>query len=184
MALASLIPHHVFGVKSSIKNSMYFTDETTVMYVAGHNLVFWSVDQKAQRIISGTPDTDAITAIAITPNKRQVAVAERLVPAFEKVLRGVSPSEAKAQSPTGNNNYTMICLKSLSYEPCWYHKEQLGTILSFPDRLSSNLLYVYHSCCINLQHIEVLRVESLISLCYRDHDILVRRREYVLNISI
>jgi hypothetical protein len=101
MALASLIPHYVFGVKSSIKNSLFFVDETTIVYPAGHNLVFWNLIEKSQKIISGTPDADGITAIALTPNKRQIAVAERLVPTTEKLLRGISPSEAKAQSPTG-----------------------------------------------------------------------------------
>jgi len=104
MALASLIPHYIFGVKSSIKNSLFFIDETTVIYPAGHNLVFWSLDQKTQRIISGTPDSDGISAIALTPNKRQVAIAERLVPMAERIFRGVSLSETKPQSPTGKNN--------------------------------------------------------------------------------
>lgn len=103
MALASLIPYYVFGVKSNIKNSLFFYDETTIIYPAGHNLVFWSLDQKTQRIISGTPETDGISAIALTPNRKQVAIAERLVPAPERIIRGVSPPEAKAQSPTGNN---------------------------------------------------------------------------------
>jgi len=104
MALASLIPHYVFGIKSSIKNSLFFVDETTIVYPAGHNVVFGSLDQKAQRIISGTPDTDGITAMALTPNKKQVAVAERLAPLTERILvRGISPSETKAQSPTGTS---------------------------------------------------------------------------------
>jgi len=104
MALASLIPHYVYGVKSSIKNSLFFIDETTVIYPAGHNVVFWSLDQKTQRIISGTPDFDGISAIALTPNKRQVAIAERLVPMSERIFHGISLLEPKAQSPTGKNN--------------------------------------------------------------------------------
>lgn len=107
MALASLIPHNVFGIKSSIKNSLFFIDETTIIYPGGHNLVFWSLDQKNQRILSGTPNTDGISAIALTPNKKQVAIAERLVPLNERVLSGVSPLEAKAQLPTGNNYYML-----------------------------------------------------------------------------
>ena len=115
MALASLIPHYVFGVKSSIKNSLYFIDETIVIYPAGHNLIFWNLVDKTQKIISGTPDTDGITAIALAPNKRQVAIAERLVPLTERVFRGVSPLDSKVQSPSGKDVlfYFIFCIISL-----------------------------------------------------------------------
>lgn len=78
MALASLIPHHVFGLQASLKDVLHFVDETTVIYPAGHNLVFWSTDQKTQKIISGSPETDGISAVALSPNKKQVAIAERV----------------------------------------------------------------------------------------------------------
>ncbi|CAK9865196.1 unnamed protein product [Sphagnum jensenii] len=76
MALASLIPHHIFGLRSNLKNVLYFSDDSTVLYPAGHNLVFWSTDQKNQRIISGSPDTDTISAVAVSANRKQVAIAE------------------------------------------------------------------------------------------------------------
>ncbi len=76
MALASLIPHHIFGLRSNLKNVLYFSDDSTVLYPAGHNLVFWSTDQKSQRIISGSPDTDTISAVAVSANRKQVAIAE------------------------------------------------------------------------------------------------------------
>lgn len=94
MALASLIPHHIFGLKASLRDAVYFVDDTTVMYPAGHNLVFWSTDQKSQKIISGTPDADGISAIALTPNRKQVAVAEHMF-LYEKVHRGSSSDSIK-----------------------------------------------------------------------------------------
>lgn len=94
MALASLIPHHVFGLKASLRDALHFVDDTTVIYPAGHNLVFWSTDQKSQKIISGTPDADGISAIALTPNRKQVAVAEHMF-LYEKVHRGSSSDSIK-----------------------------------------------------------------------------------------
>lgn len=75
--MASLVPNHVFGFKGSLRDSVKFVDETTYVYVAGHNVVLVNTEQKHQRVISGSPDTDGITAIAVSPSKRYVAVAER-----------------------------------------------------------------------------------------------------------
>eukprot|EP00964_Phaeocystis_antarctica_P140150 scaffold104937_cov75-Phaeocystis_antarctica.AAC.10 len=49
----------------------------TVLYPAGHNVVIFNTEQKTQRFISGTEKTEGITAIAVSPNKKYVAVAER-----------------------------------------------------------------------------------------------------------
>ena len=70
-------PRHTFGLKADVKDNVHYLDEQTVLYPAGHNVVIFNIEQKTQRFISGTEKTEGITAIAVSPNKKFVAVAER-----------------------------------------------------------------------------------------------------------
>jgi len=49
---------------------------------AGHNTVIYHSEQKTQKFIPGTPETEGITALALTSSRKFVAVAEKA----EKVL--------------------------------------------------------------------------------------------------
>ena len=68
---------HCFGIKADVKDNICYIDETTVIYPSGHNVVIFSTEQKTQKFIPGTENTEGITAMAVSPNKKYVAVAER-----------------------------------------------------------------------------------------------------------
>lgn len=68
---------HVFGLKGDVKDNVHYVDETTVLFPAGHNVVLYNTEQKVQKFIPGTIDTSGITCLAISPNKKYVAIAER-----------------------------------------------------------------------------------------------------------
>lgn len=85
MRRATVAPRHTFGIKADVKDNICYLDEQTVLYPAGHNVVIFNTEQKTQRFISGTEKTEGITAIAVSPNKKYVAVAER-APEGEKAL--------------------------------------------------------------------------------------------------
>ena len=74
---ATISPRHTFGIKADVKDNICYLDEQTVLYPAGHNVVIFNIEQKTQRFISGTEKTEGVTAIAVSPNKKYVAVAER-----------------------------------------------------------------------------------------------------------
>jgi hypothetical protein len=76
----SLLPNHVFGIQSSLRDGLHFVDDTTVVYTAGHCVVWWSMDQKNQKVAVGSADTEALTAIAVSHNRKYVAVAESQMP--------------------------------------------------------------------------------------------------------
>ena len=57
-------------------NTSYF-DEQTVLYAAGNNVVIFNTEQKSQKFIPGTEKSEGITALAVSPNRKYVAVAER-----------------------------------------------------------------------------------------------------------
>ncbi|RKP04335.1 hypothetical protein CXG81DRAFT_8469, partial [Caulochytrium protostelioides] len=73
MSIAGLTYRHAFGFKSSVHNGVILLDEQNVLYPVGSNIAIYHTETKAQKFI---PCQDA-TALAISPNHRYIAVAER-----------------------------------------------------------------------------------------------------------
>ena len=46
-------PRFVFGVNGDLKNNLHFIDEHKLLYVAGHNFVVYSTDEKNQYFLQG-----------------------------------------------------------------------------------------------------------------------------------
>ena len=67
----------MFGVNSNVRDNVHYVDDTLVMYPAGRLLVFYGTDTKTQRFIQGTEGTEGITALALSPSRKYVAVAEK-----------------------------------------------------------------------------------------------------------
>ncbi|KAL7692512.1 putative quinoprotein alcohol dehydrogenase-like superfamily [Plasmopara halstedii] len=73
-----LIHRHIFGLKGTVHNNVAFAEESVLVYPCGHNVIIHNVESKEQQFIHGVETTGrGITALAITPNKRYVAVAEQ-----------------------------------------------------------------------------------------------------------
>ncbi|XP_066537794.1 cilia- and flagella-associated protein 57 [Hoplias malabaricus] len=68
--------HHVFGLRTGVKNNLLFVDEQTVLFPCGNNCVRYNIDQKWQRFIPGTERSQGMHALAISPNRRYLAVSE------------------------------------------------------------------------------------------------------------
>ncbi|TYZ58912.1 hypothetical protein PybrP1_009516 [[Pythium] brassicae (nom. inval.)] len=77
MATVTLIPRHIFGVKADVAGNAVYVDDQAIAYPAGHNMVIYSLDEKRQKFIAGTENTEGITAVAIAPSRRFLAVAEK-----------------------------------------------------------------------------------------------------------
>lgn len=67
----------VFGFRGDVSDNIGYTDEGAIVYPAGHNVVLYAPDTKTQRLIPGTLESEGITAICVSSNKRLLAVAER-----------------------------------------------------------------------------------------------------------
>ena len=48
-----------------------------LVYPAGHNTIIYNTEDRKQKFIHGTEGTEGITAMAVCPSKRFVAVAEK-----------------------------------------------------------------------------------------------------------
>mmetsp|Transcript_78194 Transcript_78194/g.211524 ORF Transcript_78194/g.211524 Transcript_78194/m.211524 type:complete len:1255 (-) Transcript_78194:77-3841(-) len=74
----SLAHRHIFGFKTTVKGSVHFAEESQVLYTAGHNCLLYSMDQKTQsKVFPGAEGSEGITATAVSPNRRYLAVCEK-----------------------------------------------------------------------------------------------------------
>ncbi|KAM6962429.1 cilia- and flagella-associated protein 57-like [Aplochiton taeniatus] len=69
--------HHVFGIRSGVANNLCYFDEQTVIFPSGNNCVKYNVDQKWQKFIPGVEKSQGMYALAISANRRYLAVSER-----------------------------------------------------------------------------------------------------------
>ncbi|CAM6118367.1 unnamed protein product [Calypogeia fissa] len=82
----SLLSNHVLGIQSILRDGLHFVDETTVVYTAGHTCYPLGMDQKNQKVVVGFVDTEALTAITVSYNRKFVAVAESQMPERPVIL--------------------------------------------------------------------------------------------------
>ncbi len=69
-AATTLSYRHIFGVNTNVVDNISFTDEDTIVYVAGHSIVLYSIPDKRQRFIQSAEITESITAYTSSPGKR------------------------------------------------------------------------------------------------------------------
>lgn len=68
---------HIFGLKQGVSGNICYHDEQTIVYPAGANCILFNIDQKSQKFIAGTPGSEGMTALTVSPNRRYVAIAEK-----------------------------------------------------------------------------------------------------------
>ncbi|VEL26839.1 unnamed protein product [Protopolystoma xenopodis] len=67
----------VFGFRTGIAGSVVFLDEQTLVFPCGSNLVLYNMEHRIQRFVAGLDKSFGMTAMAISPNRRYVALAEK-----------------------------------------------------------------------------------------------------------
>ena len=77
MSIAVTQPKYSFGLKGDVANNVWYLDEQSILYPSGANLVLFNVDQKVQKFIPCSVGSEGMTALAVSPNKRYAAVAEK-----------------------------------------------------------------------------------------------------------
>mmetsp|Transcript_22834 Transcript_22834/g.63112 ORF Transcript_22834/g.63112 Transcript_22834/m.63112 type:complete len:1547 (+) Transcript_22834:150-4790(+) len=77
MAATSIAPRFVFGFRADVANNVAYAEDGAVVYPAGHNVVLYSPDIRTQRLIPGTLESEGISAMCVSANKKLLAVAER-----------------------------------------------------------------------------------------------------------
>uniref|UniRef100_A0A0B7A6G0 Cilia- and flagella-associated protein 57 n=1 Tax=Arion vulgaris TaxID=1028688 RepID=A0A0B7A6G0_9EUPU len=77
MSIAIVQARHIFGLKSKVSGNICYHDEQTIVYPAGSNCILYNIDQKSQKFIPGTDKSEGMTALAVSPNRRYMAIAEK-----------------------------------------------------------------------------------------------------------
>lgn len=77
MAIAIAQARHIFGLQPGITGNIAHHDEQTIVYPSGANCILYNIDQKSQKFIPSSDKSDGTTAMAVSPNRRYVAVAEK-----------------------------------------------------------------------------------------------------------
>jgi hypothetical protein len=63
----TLKPEFIFGCNGEIPNSLkLLPDERSLMYVAGHNVVFYNMEEKQQTFVPGTEGSLGINYITVS----------------------------------------------------------------------------------------------------------------------
>ncbi|XP_053325091.1 cilia- and flagella-associated protein 57 [Spea bombifrons] len=69
--------HYIFGLRATVVNNVFFFDEQTIIFPSGNNCIKYNVDQKWQKFIPGSEKSLGMQALAISPNRRYLAVSEK-----------------------------------------------------------------------------------------------------------
>lgn len=66
----------VFGVCEDVKDGVHYLGEDYIVWVAGESLVLLDTQQGTQELVQCTPGCEGVTAMALAPSRRLLAVAE------------------------------------------------------------------------------------------------------------
>lgn len=72
----SLSKRHAFGIKSDVHGCLNWLDDHTLIYPVGRNVVMHNVQSNAQKFFLTSEKAESISAIALSPNKKFIAIAE------------------------------------------------------------------------------------------------------------
>ncbi|XP_075952842.1 cilia- and flagella-associated protein 57 [Anarhichas minor] len=76
MATVVAQSHFIFGLRTGVRNNLCFVDEQTVVFPGGNSCVCFNTVQRCQRFIPGSENSQGMRALAISANRRYLAVAE------------------------------------------------------------------------------------------------------------
>ena len=77
MSIATVQTRFAYGLRSDVFGNVNFLDEQNIVYPVGSNIVIYNIDQKSQRFIPSSPTSQGPSCLAVSPNRRYLAIAEK-----------------------------------------------------------------------------------------------------------
>jgi len=99
MQAVTVTPKFVFGVNGQLNNSLHIHEEKKLVYVAGHNVIVYDLEEGTQQFIPGSANADEINYIAMSPSGRLVALCERAQPRSQVTIFDVPTRQRKKTLP-------------------------------------------------------------------------------------
>lgn len=112
-----------------MKQNIFFLDDQQLLYPCGHNIVIYNTDDKTQKYISGIEGSEGISALALSPSKRFLAVCEKAEKAVCSVFDVNTLKRRKILTSTDYNSKEFV---SVNFAPS-NEKSMLVTLTSEPD---------------------------------------------------
>ena len=72
--MSSLVIKHIFGIRSSLKNSLGYLDEHCYFYPSTRHLIVYDSDYKSQRFIAYGIESEQLECLSVSPNKQYLAM--------------------------------------------------------------------------------------------------------------
>ncbi|XP_006886680.1 PREDICTED: WD repeat-containing protein 65 [Elephantulus edwardii] len=126
---------HVFGLRAYVANSILFFDEQTIIFPSGNHCVKYNVDQKWQKFISGSEKSQGMLALAISPNRRYLAVSETVQEKPVITIYELSAIPCRKRKILNNFDFPVQKFISMAFSP---DSKYLLAQTSTPE---SNLVY-------------------------------------------
>jgi WD40 repeat protein len=102
------------GLKGDVKMNIHFIDNQNVLYPCGHNIVIYNTDDRSQKYIPGIEGSEGISAVALSPSKKFLAVGERSERAICCVFDVASMKRRKILTSTDYNSREFV---SVAFAP-------------------------------------------------------------------
>lgn len=144
---ANLIPKFLFGHKGDVRKNIFFLEDNYVLYPCGHNIVIYNSSDRTQKYIPGIDGSEGITALAMTANRKLLAVCERANKAVcsvynvQKFLEGIKDKKAGSHVFDQSNFKKKRVLISSEYDAreflsadfCPDNDKLIATVTGKPD---------------------------------------------------
>jgi WD40 repeat protein len=130
-----LTPKFLFGVNGDIPNSLHVIEDKKLLYIAGHNVILYNIDERTQFFIPGSENSAGINSISVSPSKRFLAICEIGDVRAMCTIYDITSRKKKRVLPENEyetNDFTTKTFLSAAFSPK-NEKQHLITLAGEPD---------------------------------------------------
>jgi len=131
----SLTPKFIFGVNGAVPHSLYVIEDKKLLYVAGHFVILYNMDERTQYFIHGQERSEGINCINVSPSKRFLAICEKGERRAICTIYDITARKRRKTLPENeldNNDYKSKIFLSAAFSPK-NDKQHLMTLCGEPD---------------------------------------------------
>ncbi|XP_054836556.1 cilia- and flagella-associated protein 57 [Eublepharis macularius] len=108
---------HIFGFQSRVANNICFFDEQIIVYPSGNSCVKYHIEQKWQKFIPGSEKSQGMLALAISPNRRYLAISETVQDRPAITIYELSSVPCKKRKVLNTFDFSVQEFVSLGFSP-------------------------------------------------------------------